>query len=144
MMAEHIMIDRIAQLERKVQVYARLSEISAVLNSTLKLKPLLNILVDAAAEIVEAEGASVLLWDARKNELRFAAATTTTGDIGLTGQLVPLEKSIAGMVLREKRVVVVNDVKDEPRHYSQLDRQVGFRTRSVLGVRCIRKTDSLA
>jgi len=134
MMAERMMIDRVAQLERKVQVYARLSEISTVLNSTLKLKPLLKVLVDAAAEIVEAEGASVLLWDARKNELRFAAATTGSRGIGLTGQLVPLENSIAGTVMRENRVIAVNDVMDEPRHYSQLDRQVGFRTRSVLAV----------
>lgn len=133
MMAEYIMIDRVAQLERKVQVYARLSEISTILNSTLKLKPLLNVLVDAAAEIVEAESASVLLWDARKNELRFAA-TTSSSRMGLTGQLVPIENSIVGTVMRENRVIAVSDVENDQRHYSQLDQQVGFRTRSVLGV----------
>ena len=124
----------IAELERKVDILAQLAQISTVLNSTLKLKPLLSTLMDTAAEIVDAEGASVLLWDSKNNELRFAA--TTTGDAGqaLIGKLVPLEGSIAGTVMHENRIVAVNNVEVDPRHYSKVDEETEFRTRSILGV----------
>jgi signal transduction histidine kinase len=124
----------VAELERKVDILAQLAQISTALNSTLKLKPLLSTLMDTAAEIVNAEAASVLLWDAKNNELRFAA--TTTGDAGqaLIGKLVPLEGSIAGTVMHENRIVAVNNVEVDPRHYSKVDEELEFRTRSILGV----------
>ena len=95
--------NHIAELEHKVAILTRLSEISAVLNSTLKVKPLLNLIMDAAVEIVDAEAASVLLWDHKTNDLRFAATTTGASGAALIGKPVPLEGSIAGTVLREDR-----------------------------------------
>ncbi len=125
---------RITDLEHKVTVLTRLSEISAVLNSTLKVKALLNQIMEAAVEIVDAEAASVLLWDHKTNDLRFAATTTGTGGQALIGKPVPLEGSIAGTVLRENRVVAVDDVMLDRRHYPGIDRATDFLTRSILGV----------
>lgn len=125
---------RIEELERKVEILSRLAQISTVLNSTLKLKPLLSTLMDTAADIVNAEAASVLLWDAKNNELRFAATTTGESGQALIGKLVPLEGSIAGTVMRENRIVAVNNAENDPRHYSKVDEEIEFRTRSVLGV----------
>jgi signal transduction histidine kinase len=124
----------IEELERKVEILSRLAQISTVLNSTLKLKPLLGTLMDTAAEIVDAEAASVLLWDAKNNELRFAATTTGKNGQALIGKLVPLEGSIAGTVMRENRIVSVNNAETDPRHYAKMDQEIEFRTRSVLGV----------
>src|SRR3954467_8560065 len=101
---------RITDLEHKVSVLTRLSEISAVLNSTLKVKTLLNQIMEAAIEIVDAEAASVLLWDHKTAALRFAATTTGTGGQALIGKPVRTTGSIAGTVLRENRVVSVDDV----------------------------------
>jgi signal transduction histidine kinase len=125
---------RITDLERKVAVLTRLSEISAVLNSTLKVKALLGKIMEAAVEIVDSEAASVLLWDHKTNDLRFAATTTGVGGQALIGKPVPLEGSIAGTVLRENRVVAVDDVLQDSRHYSGIDRSTDFLTRSILGV----------
>lgn len=124
----------IAQLEHKVTVLTRLAELSTVLNSTLKLKPLLRVIMEAAAEIVDAEAASVLLWDAKTQELRFAATTTDSADKTLVGKVVPLEGSIAGTVMRGNRIVAVNDTEHDPRHYRKVDKALAFQTRSVLGV----------
>jgi signal transduction histidine kinase len=124
----------IQQLEAKVNSLMRLVEISTVLNSTLRLKPLLSTIMDSAAEIVDAEAGSVLLWDAKTQELRFAATNTGKSGEKLIGKPVPLEGSIAGTVLRENRVVVVDDVRRDPRHYKKMDRESDFETRSVLGV----------
>ncbi len=125
---------RITDLEHKVAILTRLSEINTVLSSTLKLKPLLNSIMEAAVEIVDSEAASVLLWDHKTNDLRFAATTTGMGGQALIGKPVPLEGSIAGTVLRENRPVSVDDVLKDSRHYGGIDRATDFLTHSVLGV----------
>ncbi|MEP7292932.1 MAG: GAF domain-containing sensor histidine kinase [Chloroflexota bacterium] len=124
----------VANLEHKVAVLMRLAEISTSLNSTLKVKPLLKLIMETAVEVVDAEAASVLLWDHKSNDLRFAA--TTTGLVGqaLIGKPVPLEGSIAGTILRENRAVSVDNVLGDNRHYTGIDEATEFRTRSLLGV----------
>jgi GAF domain-containing protein len=124
----------IADLEHKVAILTRLSEISTALNSTLRLKPLLNQIMEAAVEIVDAEAASVLLWDHKTNDLRFAATTTGVSGQSLVGKPVPLEGSIAGTVMRENRAVSVENVERDNRHYPGIDRATEFHTHSVLGV----------
>jgi signal transduction histidine kinase len=126
-------LDR-AHLEHKVAVLTRLAEISTVLNSTVQLKPLLAFLMDFAAEITEAEAASVLLWDDNRRELYIAATTTSTADLDLVGQPVPLENSIAGAIMQLQQTIQVDDVHTDPRHYRKLDTAHGFETRSILGV----------
>jgi signal transduction histidine kinase len=123
----------IRELEQKVHILTRLAEISTVINSTLQLEPLLAMIMDTAAQIVDAEAASVLLWDHKNQELRFTATTTEVGQ-GLIGMLVPLEGSIAGAVMLENCIVSVDNAVSDPRHYSKADKESGFHTRSVLGV----------
>lgn len=126
--------DSVPQLAHKVAILTRLSEISAVLNSTLKVKPLLNLIMEAAVEVVGSEAASVLLWDHHTNDLRFAATTTSPKGQSLIGTPVPLDGSIAGTVLRENRIVTVADADHDARHYTGIDQAAEFHTRSVLGV----------
>lgn len=121
------------ELAHKLEILTRLAESSVVLNSTLALKPLLNVLMERAAEIVGAEGASVLLWDDRHHELRFAASMGGGGE-ALLDQPVPLEGSLAGAILREDRALLIEDTQSDPRHYRQTDEATAFRTRSLLGV----------
>ena len=121
------------ELAHKLEILTRLAETSVVLNSTLALKPLLNVLMERAAEIVGAEGTSVLLWDDRHHELRFAASMGGGGE-ALLDQPVPLEGSLAGAILREDRALLIEDAQSDPRHYRQTDEATAFRTRSLLGV----------
>jgi len=126
---------KLIDLEHQVTILTRLSEVSTVLNSTMRLQPLLASIMDIAADITNAEAASVLLWERKSNTLRFAATTTEGGSgTSLIGQVVPLDNSIAGTVLRERTVLVVNDVRQDPRHYRKIDDSTAFQTRSVLGV----------
>lgn len=126
-------LERITQLERKVSVLNRLAEISAVLNSTLELEALMGYLMDAAAAITDSEAASVLLWDDKTRELKFTATTTRQSGLNLIGQSVPLD-SIAGTILTENRIVVVENAADDPRHYKETDEETQFSTRSLMGV----------
>jgi len=54
---------------------SRLVEISVTLNSSLELKRVLQFIIDSAADLLESEGASILLVDERTQELYFAAST---------------------------------------------------------------------
>ena len=121
------------KLEHKIAILTRLAEISAVLNSTLELEPLLEFLMDSAAQITDSDAASVLLWDFNQRELRIAATTTSSADLKLIGQAVPLE-SIAGTVMQVQRPIQVEDAHDDPRHYRKLDTDKGFSTELILGV----------
>jgi signal transduction histidine kinase len=124
-------------LQRKVRILDTLARINTVLNSSLKLKALLAALMDTAAEIVDSEAASVLLWDQKTGDLRFAA--TTAGPQNLIGTPVPLDGSIAGAIMRERRAVIVEHVEDDPRHYKGVDHTIAFQTRSLMGVPLISK-----
>ncbi len=123
----------VEELQHKVAILTRLAEISTVLNSTLEQDVLLEQIMDAAAEITGSEAASVLLWDVNQRDLRIAATTTSSADLDLIGQPVPLE-SIAGTVMQTQHPVHVADAVKDPRHYRQLDADSGFITRSILGV----------
>ncbi len=121
------------EARKKAQKVAQLVEISAILNSTLKPDTLLKNILDTAADLLECSGVSILLYDEREKELRFAA--TTTGDIEKLEQIpVPLDNSLAGTIFTENRHLVINSTRDDPRHYSEVGDEVGLQIDSLLGV----------
>jgi len=124
--------DRTLYLERKVNILNRLADVSILLNATYELDPLLTYLMDAAAAITDCEAASVLLWDEKQNNLRFAATTTQQTGLELIGKTVPLQGSLAGTCLTEGRVIEVDDTQHDPRHYTKFDEEKQFETRSLL------------
>ncbi|MBI5828484.1 MAG: hypothetical protein HZB20_02835 [Chloroflexi bacterium] len=82
-----------ADLKAQINVLARLVDISVTLSSTLDFQRLINYIITAAAELLEAEVASLLLYDDKQNELRFFAATG--GDPSELAKIpVPLNASI--------------------------------------------------
>jgi signal transduction histidine kinase len=123
---------RTLYLERKVNILNRLADVSILLNTTYELDPLLTYLMDAAAAITDSEAASVLLWDEQQHNLRFTATTTREPGLELIGTTVPLQGSLAGTCLTEGRVIQVDDTQHDPRHYSKLDEEKQFETRSLL------------
>ncbi len=127
------LMEKVRQLERKNAILVKLAEISASLNSQYDLQPLLQYIMQVAVEITDCEAASVLLWDSQRQELFFAASTTVDNNNELVGRAVPME-SIAGTILRQNEIVIVNDTRRDQRHYDQVDKEIAFQTRSLLGV----------
>lgn len=118
--------DRVHRLER-------LLETNRVLSSTFDLEPLLQTVVDVASELTDSEVASLLLYDPEVQQLRFAASPWFQKD-SLQSVMVPIDRSIAGQVFREKRPVVVQEGSKDPRLYRSVGEQVGLATRSMLAV----------
>jgi len=125
--------DDVVSLQRKLDILSRLVEVGRVMNSTVRLEPLLAYIMRTAEEITGSEAASILLVDTNTGDLRFTAATGEVSD-ELSGMTVPLDGSIAGAIIAEDRALIVSDVTRDPRHYRGVDEEVAFQTRSILGV----------
>jgi signal transduction histidine kinase len=111
----------------------RLLETNRVLSSTLDLEPLLQTVVDVASELTDSEVASLLLYDPEIQQLRFAASPWFQ-KTSLQSMTVPIDRSIAGQVFREKRPIVVQEGGKDSRLYRLVGEQVGLATRSMLAV----------
>jgi K+-sensing histidine kinase KdpD len=118
--------------------YLRLIEISRDLASTLDLDTLLDDIVRAAADITHAEAASILLYDDMARQLYFQVATNID-EPTMRGLVVPLEKSIAGWIVTNRKPVRIDDAHKDERYYSDVEHTVGYSTKSMLGIPLITK-----
>lgn len=108
-------------------------EVSLTLNSTLNLDDLLQYIIQSAAEVLNCEAASLLLYDEKNNRLFFAASTGT--DMRkMAEMLVPIDGSLAGTIFRDGRAIIQNDVRHDPRHFNAVSQQLKFDEHSFLGV----------
>jgi len=125
--------DQFQELEQRHRQLHRLVELSVTLNSTLDLDALLQLITSTATELLECEGASILLYDENNPRLYFAAATGSD-PVQLAEIPVPIENSLAGTIFRTNQHIILNDVKQDPRHYSLVSDHVKFKVNSLLGV----------
>ncbi len=120
-------------LKQKIQELEVLNEIVQAINSSLKPKEILQIIMEKTADLIKAEGWSVLLLDRDKNELVFEAAAGEAGK-KLIGMRLKVGQGVAGWVARYGQSLIVPDVTTDPRFYSGVDRQTKFITKSILCV----------
>ncbi len=113
--------------------YRRLLDISRDLAATLDLDALLTRIVQAAADLSDAEAASILLYDPQRKELRFQTATNLSDSLK-RGVCVPLDNSIAGLALRQQRPIRRERVYADPNHYGHLDKLTKVQTQSLLAI----------
>lgn len=118
--------------------YQRLIEISQDLTSTLDLDVLLRSIVQAAADLSDAEQASILLYDQVKHELYFEATTNVEQPV-LQDLSVPLEGSIAGWIVTNRQPLIISDAAQDKRHFGQVGQVTQTKTTSLLGVPMINK-----
>ncbi|NDJ51714.1 MAG: HAMP domain-containing histidine kinase [Chloroflexi bacterium] len=132
-MADTELDSEIESLQNQVDTLSRLVQVSLVMNSTLRLQPLLEFIMHVATDITDAEAASILLVDQRTKELQFAAATGSVSS-NLIGMVVPIKGSVAGAIIAEDRALIIDDTTRDRRHFQGVEQATGFQTRSILGV----------
>ena len=123
---------------KSIEGYRRLIDIARDLASTLDLDVLLNRIVSAAADLADAEAASILLYDDAAQQLYFQVATNLK-EPTMRGLAVPLEGSIAGWIVRNRKAARIDDVHNDPRYFGDVEQNTQFSTRSLLGVPLIAK-----
>lgn len=118
--------------------YQRLIELSRHLASTLNLETLLDQIVHAAADLSDAEAASILLYDSVNRQLYFEATTNLDAQL-MHGLVVPVENSVAGWIVTQRQPVILNEAQKDPRLYRRVAQATQVETRSLLGVPLITK-----
>lgn len=124
---------RLRDLEGQQQQLLRLVELSVTLNSTLNLETLLQVITGTATELLDCDGASILLYDEKNPRLYFAAATGS--DPAKLAEIpVPMEGSLAGTIFRTNRPIILNNAEQDPRHYSLVSDHIKFKVKTLIGV----------
>uniref|UniRef100_A0A7S1XXC1 Phosphodiesterase n=1 Tax=Phaeomonas parva TaxID=124430 RepID=A0A7S1XXC1_9STRA len=83
-------------------------------------------IVEYSYDLLEAERISIYLADALHNELECIISKD------VQGHRLPVDKGIAGHVFREGKVIHIADAYADPRFYSNVDHDSGFKTGCVL------------
>ena len=103
-------------------------EITRRMAGAVELDELLALILQRSMELLDAERASIFLYDEAAGELvsRIAA--------GEREIRFPAGKGIAGATLAEARTILVADARSDPRFNPEVDRETGFTTRNMLSL----------
>ncbi|MGD8458330.1 MAG: ATP-binding protein [Anaerolineales bacterium] len=123
----------IEPLNQRIQQLQRLLEVGRNLSAMLDLEPLLQSIIDVAAELTFSQEASILFYDAQQDNLQFVAAPWFKRD-QMSRIRVPLDSSIAGHAFSSGEPILVSNAKDDPRIYREVDKSAEFETESILAV----------
>ena len=103
------------------------------INSTLKQDLLLTRIMEATRQVVNSEASSLMMLDGPTQELTIHIPTgPVKGEI--SGKKVPPGQGIAGWVTLHNQPLILEDAKNDPRHYTGIDTESGFETRSLICV----------
>ena len=105
-----------------------LLELSKALSSEVELDSLLNVIVAKASAVIGAERTSIFVYDAESQRLWTRVAQ------GLESQRIELSlgSGIAGSVAATMKIDNIADPYHDPRFNPDVDRETGYRTRSLL------------
>jgi signal transduction histidine kinase len=109
-----------AGARQRLQELDALYRADAVLHRSLRLDDVLQALVEVATELLNADKASVLVWDASRTHLVARAAHGYRADTVARLSFAPSE-GITGVVLRTRRTVLVEDLHADPRASARIN-----------------------
>jgi hypothetical protein len=127
-------VDNLAERARTARQLTYLNTyltVSSMLSQSQDLHELLGIALYCCMEAVSAETASVLLLDDERKNFRFYHVEGPSKPL-LEKASFPADQGLAGSVLRTRRAEVINDVRNDPRFYGQIDQKSGFQTRNMI------------
>lgn len=122
-----------AEVRDKAQRMETLVQTTSLLSSTLDLTKLLELFMNLAKEVLEAEASSIFRIDEDTRELYFEVAIGERGEKAKVIR-VPWGKGIVGAAAERGETVYVPDVSRDERWFPGVDRGSGFTTRSIIAV----------
>lgn len=129
-------IEKAIQARIRWQANARLQTLIAIigeLTSTLDRDRLWRLIIEYAAELLDAEASSLFLLDQERHELVLHLASNWQ-EVPVEKMRIPANKGIIGEAVTTDKPVIVQDTRADERHYQQVDSQSGFATYSALAV----------
>ena len=126
---------RTQELSRDSARLRLLYELGCAFAARVELDELSALVLAKCREVLDADGASILLLDAERRELYFPyAANNPEVNDRLVRLRFPADRGIAGAVLESGRSLRIDDVAADPRFYGGVDRATGVTTRNLLCV----------
>ncbi|MEA4910139.1 MAG: GAF domain-containing protein [Anaerolineaceae bacterium] len=119
--------------QRRAHQLSILNEMARQLTSTLDLDPLLQKILQNAANILDCEAGSLFLVDEQTDELVFHATVGPVAD-DLLHQRLPSGNGVVGRAVKQRQPVTVNRIETSGDWSPSTDFQTGFLTRSLLAV----------
>ena len=110
-------------------------EVSTSIHSIRDLDEMLQNILRKIKTVFHVEGASLALHDADRKEFYFIRTVEVekNGDyVRMKRMRFPDHLGIAGLVLRENRPIIIQDVSKDDRFFKELDIQENFVTRSMI------------
>ncbi len=117
-------------IQKKIKT---ISQISALINSSLDIREVLNNSLAAVEQFIEAETSSIFELDTTSGELYFCCARGPGGQ-KIQNLRLKIGEGIAGYVAQTEKAVLVGDARQDPRFFPSFDAITGFTTRSILCV----------
>ena len=114
--------------QERINHLEALVEASKIINSTLDLEQLLNLILTTALDNTSAEAGTIYLLDSAKNEIW---SKVLQGDKKIEIRL-PLGKGIAGNVAQTGETINLTDAYADMRFDREFDKQSGFKTQNML------------
>ncbi|MGD1045699.1 MAG: ATP-binding protein [Bacteroidota bacterium] len=106
----------------------RLIEASKIINSTLDLDELLELILNSATQSIQADRGTLYLVDGIKKEL-WSKVHQGTDMLEIR---LPIGKGLAGFVAETGETVIIPDTYADPRFNPEIDKRTGYRTRNML------------
>ena len=110
-----------------------LLQANRMISSKLHVDDVLESVMASATKVVKAEASSLLLLDAKKNELYFDVALGKAKE-SVKQIRLKIGEGIAGWVAEKRAPLIVNDVTRDPRFTVKVDKSTKFQTKSILAV----------
>ena len=112
-------------------------EVTRKLAAPFDLDTMLNEVVNAAREVLNADRATVFLYDEQSDELIVRVGT------GLEQIRIPADKGIVGESAQTREIINVPDCYIDTRFNRAIDKQTGYRSRCMLTIPLIGYEESL-
>jgi signal transduction histidine kinase len=119
--------------EKRARQLAMLNEIGLSLTSTLEIEPLLNQILQSAAEILNCQAGSLFLIDPQTDELIFEVVIGPVA-ADLKGKRLAPGTGLVGESAQTGRAIIANDAKRRTQWFDKTDKQTGFDTQDLLVV----------
>lgn len=113
-------------------------ETSKLLNSTLNLDELLDVILNLATRTMEAQASSLLLVEEKSGKLKLHVSPEEKAE-GKKELELRMGEGIAGWVAEHGQPAISNRVKDDPRFSLELEEKIGFAINSIICVPLLRR-----
>lgn len=108
-----------------------LAKLPILLNSGLNTQRVITVALGELKSRLNAQAATIFLIDEDGETLSFWALQGPD-NVKLTNKTIPSNVGIVGWVIQNQDALIIHDVASDPRFYSQIDKEAGFVTKSMV------------